>query len=133
MINQEILEGLKYALAKGESLEKAMRTFHNAGYPEEEIKEAARALQIDKAAQGTSQVPKTSPQEISSAPVKEGKVPPKKMGVKQPVSSYQEPKKKGGFFRSKWFVIILAILLVLLILLLVGFFISEETISKLFV
>lgn len=45
MVKQEILEGLRNALARGSTLEKAMVSFWNAGYPKEEIEEAAKALQ----------------------------------------------------------------------------------------
>jgi len=46
MINEEILGGLKAALARGESLEKAMMTFYNAGYDKTQIEESARSLQM---------------------------------------------------------------------------------------
>jgi hypothetical protein len=46
MIDEEILGGLKSAIARGESLEKAMMTFYNAGYPKVKIEEAARTLQM---------------------------------------------------------------------------------------
>lgn len=45
MANKEILNGLKLALSRGESLRNAMISFQNAGYPREEIEESARALQ----------------------------------------------------------------------------------------
>lgn len=44
MVSQDILGGLKVALAKGKSLEETMQAFYNAGYPKEEIEEAARML-----------------------------------------------------------------------------------------
>ncbi len=47
MVKEEIVEGLKSALARGESLEKAMESFYNAGYEREEIEDAARSLQSD--------------------------------------------------------------------------------------
>lgn len=48
MPNEEILGGLKAALARGESLKQAMMSFYNAGYKKEEIEESARALQGQK-------------------------------------------------------------------------------------
>jgi len=45
MPNQEILGGLRHSLNRGESLEKAMLSFYNAGYKKEEIEEAARFVQ----------------------------------------------------------------------------------------
>ena len=44
MVNTEILEGLRHALERGNSLENAMLSFWNSGYKKEEIEEAARAL-----------------------------------------------------------------------------------------
>jgi len=44
MVNDEIVGGLKSALERGYSLEKAMLTFFNSGYKREEIEEAARGL-----------------------------------------------------------------------------------------
>ena len=117
-------------MAKGETLQQAMVTFHNAGYPEKDIKGAARAIQVDNATQGTKPV-EASPQAPSKV---EKKVDtPKKIGVKQEVSSYEEPKEKKGFFKSKWFVAILVILLLFMIGLLVGFFLFQDFFTKLFV
>ncbi|GIU68641.1 MAG: hypothetical protein KatS3mg001_491 [Candidatus Pacearchaeota archaeon] len=45
MVKEELVEGIRLALSKGESLEKAMMTFFNAGYPREEIEEAAKYAQ----------------------------------------------------------------------------------------
>ncbi len=44
MINEEILAGLKSALERGQSLQRAMMALYNAGYKKEEIEEAARSL-----------------------------------------------------------------------------------------
>ncbi len=48
MINQEILEGLKFALSKGQTLYQAMLSFYNAGYKKEEIEEAAKVLHLQQ-------------------------------------------------------------------------------------
>lgn len=45
MVNIEILGGLQATLKRGESLERAMLSFYNAGYKKEEIEEAARFIQ----------------------------------------------------------------------------------------
>jgi hypothetical protein len=44
MVNEEILGGLKSALERGQSLQKAMMSLYNSGYKKEEIEEAARNL-----------------------------------------------------------------------------------------
>lgn len=46
MIDEEILGGLRAAISRGESLEKAMMSFYNSGYKKEKIEEAARSLQM---------------------------------------------------------------------------------------
>ena len=46
MVKEEIVEGLRLAVEKGEPLNKAMMSFYNAGYLKAEIEEAARALQV---------------------------------------------------------------------------------------
>jgi len=43
-MNREIDSGLKNAMAKGESLEKAMKSFVNAGYNPQEVQEAGQRL-----------------------------------------------------------------------------------------
>lgn len=43
LTNQEILGGLKSALARGQNLKQAMMSFYQAGYKKEEIEDAARA------------------------------------------------------------------------------------------
>ena len=87
MVNEEILGGLRLALAKGESLGQAMNSFYNANYKKEEIEEAAEFLnsqQIQPRQQTTvSQIPK---KQVS--PVR--KVKPKKQRLKK-----QRPIKKA--------------------------------------
>lgn len=45
MVNEEIYNGLKAGLERGESLKKATMTFFNSGYKKEEISEAAKLLE----------------------------------------------------------------------------------------
>lgn len=44
MVNQEIIEGLKRGLEKGQTLEKSMMSLYNSGYTKDEIEEAAGYL-----------------------------------------------------------------------------------------
>ena len=44
-MKENILEGLKFAISKGDSLQEAMQSFYNAGYSREDIEYAARELQ----------------------------------------------------------------------------------------
>ncbi len=43
---ESILGGLESALARGQPLEKAMKSFRNAGYKEKNIQEAVKKFQI---------------------------------------------------------------------------------------
>ena len=52
----ELIGGIKNALEKGESLEKAKQSFLNAGYKKEEVEEAAREV-----AQHSAPVPSPTP------------------------------------------------------------------------
>jgi hypothetical protein len=122
MVNHEIVEGLRLALSRGYTLERAMMSFYNAGYKKEEIEEAARAL-YSHPSQPLSHPHKETPEElkkpigevkpattISEAVDKTEKIEDKKIGK---VSTYEEPKtKKRGP--------LITILLVLLLLILVG-------------
>jgi hypothetical protein len=56
MVNEEIVGGLVSALSRGESLEKAMMTFYNAGYNKEEIEDSAKEVyrQLGPEAMGIS-------------------------------------------------------------------------------
>ncbi|MEK6895576.1 MAG: hypothetical protein AABX48_03570 [Nanoarchaeota archaeon] len=47
-MNTEIFEGIKSALARGDSMQRAMYSFYNAGYAKDEIEEAAKAVQLEQ-------------------------------------------------------------------------------------
>ena len=46
MPKEDIIRGLEGAMSKGESLQKAMYSFYNAGYKKEDVEEAARVMGI---------------------------------------------------------------------------------------
>jgi len=48
MVREDILGGLRTALARGQTLRQAMMSFYNSGYLKQEIEEAAQALQAEK-------------------------------------------------------------------------------------
>lgn len=111
MPNTEILEGLKYAISKGEPLEKAMTSFYNAGYRKEEIEEAARFIQQEgipiSVAQETRLIPeKSSPQSKISSYGQENKKP--------------NPVKKAG----KGIVIAIIVAAIIFVGLLIAFLIT---------
>lgn len=125
MVNEDILQGLKSALARGESLKQAMISFYNSGYTKDEIEEAARALKVGQAEQPPPQPaqPQAEKSKTEKATIKE---PTAKLKTVQRVSEY-EPKKSKG----KGLIIILIILLVLLIAALVGVFLFRNTLTNL--
>ena len=45
MVNNSIAQGIKMAVDRGSTLQDAMISFYNAGYPKEDVEEAARAYQ----------------------------------------------------------------------------------------
>jgi hypothetical protein len=112
MVKEEIIEGLKYAVAKGESLPKAMMSFYNAGYLKGDIEEAARALQAP-------QLPQTQPLQ---QPSQIGKVP-----KAQRVSAYGEKPKGMG----KAMIMILVFFLILLLGILVAVFLFRDELAAL--
>ena len=71
MVVEQILEGLKMALLKGESLQQAMQSFSDAGYGKQDIEAAAQYLQSLNA--GVVQPPAT--QEAAPAPTQPTQTP----------------------------------------------------------
>ena len=114
MPQEFLVEGLKAAIAKGESLKQAMMSFYNSGYETAEIEAAARALQ-------THQVQQPSPKIISQQPLNPNLPVPRTI---QKISSYgqkpQVPKKLG--------IIILVGCLISLLGLLASLFLFRENI-----
>jgi len=88
---EEIISGFKNAIERGESVEQAKQSFLNAGYPQQEVEQAAKA-----ASQGASQFLQPSSSTNSQ--------------------SFVQPLKKS---KKKW-IIILAIVFVLIIIATVG-------------
>ncbi len=100
MVKEEILEGLRAAVAKGEPLRKAMMSFFNAGYAKKEIEEAARALNTMPVQQGIAQ-PQT--QQIQTNPISQPQAqqplnqpqsipPPQQVTPIQPVQPLDQPQ-----------------------------------------
>ena len=111
MPNQEILGGLRHSLNRGESLEKAMLSFYNAGYKKEEIEEAARFVQ-------SGGIP------IST---KETKLIPVQLNPQPKISSYgqEKPKKLNPVKRAaKGLVIAIITAAIILVGLLIAFLVT---------
>jgi len=136
MVREELVEGLKYAISKGESLPRAMMSFYNAGYLKKDIEEAARFLQSPHFSQTpiTAQPPRNpaQPQPVkrklfhsSSKPVQQP-VSQSRQPVVQRVSAYEKkPKKRGG--RVIW---ILSFFLLLLLGVLIAVFLFRDKLAE---
>ena len=154
-MKEYILEGLKNALSRGESLKYAMQSFHNAGYDLKDIEEAARELQLkiqqrypkyppanvqekQKIPQTKKFQPKPPVQRVSNYGQKQTnvqekqKIPQtKKFQPKPPVQRVSNYTQKQTNPR-KIIVTIILILLVLLILVLGGIFLFKEILLQFF-
>lgn len=116
-MKEEIIGGLKNALDRGESIEKAVKSFVSAGYNPAEVRAAA-----DMVSRGATSVIATKP---FPAPVKGTELPPlPKVPEKQakplpkipklPGMPSKEPKKKRSKLRIAIIVVIGLILLVII-------------------
>jgi hypothetical protein len=150
MVREELVEGMKMAIEKGQALKAAMMAFFNAGYPKEEIEEAAREVQRqDMAVQKPKEIPISSaptdsaagkfqklPQqnEVPSPPLSEIASKPQKPmkmlepgqlkpGSKQKISDYGNGSQKP---RKNFVIIFLIILLVFFVGLLVAIFLLKD-------
>jgi len=152
MVNEAILGALRSALARNESLKKAMMTVYNAGYKKEEISEAARLIneggsiiqeqQVKRIDVKQPQQPATTKtlapsKELSPKPQQPTQPqklqqptqqPPKDGNVIQKVSGYGQPPTK----KSKTIIIVLGFLLLFLIGSLVTLFLFKEELLDFF-
>ena len=61
MAKEEIVEGLKAAIARGESLNKAMMSFYNSGYAKQDVEDAAKLLDAPQLQQSQTSQPQSQP------------------------------------------------------------------------
>ena len=158
MVREDILGGLRTALARGQTLRQAMMSFYNAGYIKEEIEEAAKALQAERNqplqtqfAQGpaapifqrTTSIekdPNEEPKEILSQTAKLAQpTQPAQPQTIQKVSAYGQPQKtqpvqqpQTAKPRGKAIIFILLALLIILVGGLIAIFFFKEEILALF-
>ena len=131
MVNQAIFEGLKRAVKKGETLRQAMMSFYNAGYPKEEIEEAARAFQAERAREKELQMQQNQgiqPATLQKKPIEQKTPEGKIQKISPKVSDYESPKKDSGLA----VIIILSLILVFLIACLIGVFAFKAEIIEFF-
>jgi hypothetical protein len=99
-----IIGGLKNALERGSSLEKAKESFITAGYDAADVEEAANSIGEKKP------VKQVVPAQLLAALSKT----PEKPLPELPKAGAIKPKKKGGFL--KYMIIVIAVIVFLLIL-----------------
>ncbi len=123
-INNEVLEGIKQSILRGETISQAAQSFKNAGYSDNEVDDAVRALKIDSAASQGAQ---------TLRPVKtyndslDNSLPPK--APAQTISSYEQQKPKKSLFETGWFITLLIIFLVILLGSLVSLFFFRDSVT----
>ena len=142
MVNTDILEGLRTATSRGQTLKDAMLSFFNAGYTKQEIEEAARALQLEQV-QGKQQSifqQKTSQIQQQVQPQQQKQIQqqlqqPKQKLFQQPAqkvsnySSYEQPKPSKA---NSLVVILLIIVCLILIGALVAIFVYKNQVINFF-
>lgn len=120
MVNIDLLEGLKVAISKGDTLQQAMQSFYNAGYDKKDIEESAKALQY-QISQEQIQKPKLMKSENNvKKPTKLFSSQPQK--TTQKISSYEQEKNP----RKKMIIIVISLLIILTITLAGIFFFRQN-------
>ncbi len=96
MSKEDIVEGLRLALARGEPLQKAMMSFYNSGYLKQDIESAARELQNPPLLSSSYSKPLSPPSspsspQPSSQMLKPVSAPPKPFVSTSPAQSQVKP------------------------------------------
>ena len=143
MVKEELIEGLKLAVSKGEPLEHAMATFYNSGYKKEDIEEAAASMGQQfysppySAYSGTAAASQPKPVQQQQPFSPQGSISQQPVNplIQQPqivqrVSNYGNQARKTR--RSSTVItVILVIMLFLLLAVLAALFIFRSQISSL--
>ena len=133
-MNDEIAEGIKFAMSKGETLQRAMQSFYNAGYLKQEVEEAARTLQNQLHLESEMGIHAVLPNlRISSQnqgmknemPQAGGEIP-----SMQKVSSYDSSNSEENPRRKM--IILVSVLLGVMVLVFAGIFFFRDYLLQLF-
>lgn len=119
MVRGDLVGGLKIALSKGKSLQDAMQSFYNAGYPKEDIEAAARALKEEgfqaRVVERVAEMPKvlspTKPlpqpkqtpvqkEEVSQQKIASTPVPPEPKKEQPPLAPKENLSQNQSFFQQ---------------------------------
>lgn len=148
-MKDEVSQGISNALERGETLESAIRSFVNAGYPESDVREAANVLTnsasmiVSKQQVTPEQIQTPSPAQSSVVPYpisspqvkqfKEERVNDEQVhkiaGMAIPVFKPKEENKDGV---STGKVILLSVILFVLLIMLVASIFFKDSIASLF-
>lgn len=122
-MKEEIVQGLKMAMLKGETLQQAMQSFYNSGYDRKDIEDAAREVQGLQAK--LNQESKVFNQNEKSQVPQKPSQPEQKSS--QVVSNYGQPKKDHS---KLMLMIIVLTLLVIVGAALAGVYVYKETVMN---
>ena len=148
VVVNDLLEGLKIAISRGNSMQEAMQSFYNAGYKKEDVEQAARYFQGMNPQVGIQQQTQSTPQNTNIQPAPQN--PPQQSAPSQPrqvVSNYssdnpqqiQAPKQSiqtvSNYSQKSenpqnTLIIILVILLVILGTAIAGIFFFKDAIVQ---
>lgn len=103
MVNEEILGGLRNALERGQTLDKAVQSFINAGYNSNDVKAAASKINQGASTMMQPSQPKEQKPEEKPSPTKpsvpQQKETPKTQPSPQPQTE-QTPKPKTSLWKK---------------------------------
>ena len=119
-MREDIIAGLKNALARGESLEKAIQSFINAGYNPIEVKQAAEsltqgAMSISNPETERARLPMPAPPQIPQQIPQQFQNPSQVAYPKRLSDIRQTPVIKTGSGKRTFLIIFLILMLLLLI------------------
>ncbi|MBI2044168.1 hypothetical protein HYT24_02280 [Candidatus Pacearchaeota archaeon] len=122
-MKDDIIQGLKMAMLKGETLQQAMQSFYNSGYERKDIEDAARELQ------GLQSQLSQESKIFNQNEKMEQKPTPTKLEEKstQVVSNYEQPQKSNSRII---FMITILLLLIIVGAALAGIYLYRETVMN---
>ena len=105
MVNQEILGALKSAVARGQSVKRAILSLENTGYNKKEIEEASQALNQGVSEETAQEFQQRSPQKQKPGIIQQAKqliqpnAQPQQL-IQQPIVQQQSPQTQQQNFQQ---------------------------------
>ncbi|MBU1252472.1 MAG: hypothetical protein KJ905_02200 [Nanoarchaeota archaeon] len=146
MPSQDLIEGLKYAMSRGDTLDKAMMTFYNSGYPKAEVEEAASELKsqsqvapvmpVSIGAPTQQPTPHSQFSQVAQAPTSSPTTA--QTAVKAPAPVYQSfppaqsysPSARESETTGRIIIVLLVMMLILLFGILLSIFVFRSQLSE---